>query len=126
MTADKPLLQGIQTCPILEIIRTTAYNTYLAFATRKAIHKKARKRTKVATTTMKESSLNANDNIISKDPDVALKLAKSIRKTEAEEQEATRLVHETHERIVTEMPSERRRQTRVVFRETPQYQRRNH
>ncbi|GKB30024.1 hypothetical protein Tco_0869425 [Tanacetum coccineum] len=38
-----------------EIMETTAYKTYLAFATRKAIHKKARKRTKVATTTMKES-----------------------------------------------------------------------
>ncbi|GJV80665.1 hypothetical protein Tco_1516535 [Tanacetum coccineum] len=38
-----------------EIMETTAYKTYLAFATRKAIHKKARKRTKAATTMMKES-----------------------------------------------------------------------
>ncbi|GKC20694.1 hypothetical protein Tco_1022844 [Tanacetum coccineum] len=102
-----------------EIIGTTAYKTYLAFATGKAIHKKARKRTKVATITIKESSLNVDDNIISKDPNVALKLAKSMRKTKAEEQEAARLVHETHERIVTEKPTKRRRQIGVVFRETP-------
>ncbi|GKE34449.1 hypothetical protein Tco_1453771 [Tanacetum coccineum] len=44
-----------------EIMETTAYKTYLAFATTKAIHKKARKRTKDATTIMKESSLTADD-----------------------------------------------------------------
>ncbi|GKG10802.1 hypothetical protein Tco_0342202, partial [Tanacetum coccineum] len=82
-----------------EIMETTAYKTYLA-----------RKGTKVATTIIKESSLTANDNIISEDPDAALELAKSISRTEAEEQEATRLVHETHERLVTEKPTERRRQ----------------
>ncbi|GJV43079.1 copia protein [Tanacetum coccineum] len=103
-----------------EIIETTAYKTYLAFAIGKAIHKKARKRTKAATTTtMKESSLTIDDNIISKDPDVALELAKSMSKTEAEEQEAARLVHETHERIITKKPTERRKQTGVVFRDTP-------
>ncbi|GKA71315.1 hypothetical protein Tco_0777454 [Tanacetum coccineum] len=92
-----------------EIIETTAYKTYLAFATRKIIHKKARKRTKATTTIKKESSLTADDNIISEDLDVALELAKSMSKTELEEQEATRLVHETHEHIVTEKPTERRR-----------------
>ncbi|GJS16041.1 hypothetical protein Tco_0410513 [Tanacetum coccineum] len=80
-----------------EIMETTTYKTYLAFATRKAIHKKAIKRTKATTTIMKESSLTADDNIISEDPDVTLELAKSMSKTEAKEQEATRLVHETHE-----------------------------
>ncbi|GJY67267.1 hypothetical protein Tco_0469505 [Tanacetum coccineum] len=44
-----------------EIMETTAYKTYLAFATRKTIHKKARKRRKAATTIMKESSLTADD-----------------------------------------------------------------
>ncbi|GJZ64383.1 retrovirus-related pol polyprotein from transposon TNT 1-94 [Tanacetum coccineum] len=71
-----------------EFMKTIAYKTYLAFVTRKAIHKKARKRTKDATTTMKESSLTVDDNIIPKDLDVALELAKSMSKTEAEEQEA--------------------------------------
>ncbi|GJY67543.1 hypothetical protein Tco_0469781 [Tanacetum coccineum] len=49
-----------------EIMETTAYKTYLAFVTRKSIHKKARKRIKDATTTMKESSLTVDDNIIPK------------------------------------------------------------
>ncbi|GJV28907.1 hypothetical protein Tco_1385355 [Tanacetum coccineum] len=67
---------------------------------------------------MKESSLTANDNIISEDPGATLELAKSISRTEAEEQEVARLVHETHERLVTEKPTERRRQSGVVFRVT--------
>nr|GFC75935.1 hypothetical protein [Tanacetum cinerariifolium] len=49
----------------------------------------------------------------------ALELAKSISRTKAEEQEATRLVHETHERLVTEQPTWRRRQTGVTIRDTP-------
>ncbi|GKC76611.1 hypothetical protein Tco_1127385 [Tanacetum coccineum] len=64
-----------------EIMETTTYKTYLAFSTGKAIPKKARKRTKTATTPKKKT--------------------KSISRTEAEEQEAARLVHETHERLVT-------------------------
>ncbi|GKA77705.1 hypothetical protein Tco_0784242 [Tanacetum coccineum] len=40
--------------------------------------------------------------LFSDDPDDALELAKSISKTEAEEAEATRKVHATHARIVTE------------------------
>ncbi|GKE58295.1 hypothetical protein Tco_1497480, partial [Tanacetum coccineum] len=39
-----------------------------------------------------------DDNIISEDPDTALELAKSISRLEDEEQEATRLFHETHAR----------------------------
>ncbi|GKC08119.1 hypothetical protein Tco_0999729 [Tanacetum coccineum] len=78
-------------------MKTTTYKTYLAFSTGKVIPKKARKRPKTATTPKKKSSLSADDNIISKDPDAALELAKSISRTEAEEQEAARLVHETHE-----------------------------
>ncbi|GJT89167.1 hypothetical protein Tco_1070884 [Tanacetum coccineum] len=100
-------------------METIAYKTYLAFATRKAIPKKSRKRTKARITLMKESSLIADDNIISKDPDAAFELVKSISRTEAEEQEAARLVHETHERLVIGKPTKRRRQTCVVFKDTP-------
>ncbi|GJV38941.1 hypothetical protein Tco_1417381 [Tanacetum coccineum] len=80
---------------------------------------KARKRTTAHITPMKESSLTADDNIISKDPDAALELAKSISIIKAEEQEATRLVHETHKRIVTEKPTNSRSQDGVVIRDTP-------
>ncbi|GKB59198.1 hypothetical protein Tco_0915384 [Tanacetum coccineum] len=46
-------------------------------------------------------SISADDNFITK-PDVALELRKSISLTEAEEEEAARRVHTTHERLVTE------------------------
>ncbi|GJR40606.1 hypothetical protein Tco_1216290, partial [Tanacetum coccineum] len=80
---------------------------------------RARKRTKTATTPKKKSSLTADDNIISEDPNVALELAKSISRTEAEEQEAARLVHETHECLVTKKSTRTRKQTCVVFKDTP-------
>ncbi|GJU92722.1 integrase, catalytic region, zinc finger, CCHC-type containing protein [Tanacetum coccineum] len=102
-----------------EIMETMAYKTYLAFSTGKAIPKKVRKRTKIATTPKKKSSLTADDNIISEDPDAALELAKSISRTEAEEQEAVRLVHETHECLVTEKSTRTRKQASVVFKDTP-------
>ncbi|GJU25676.1 hypothetical protein Tco_1164297 [Tanacetum coccineum] len=111
--------KDVQTCPILEIMKTTTYKTYLAFSTGKSIPKKARKRTKMATTPKKKSSLSVDDNIILKDPDAALELAKSISRTEAEEQEATRLVHETHERLVIKQSTGTRKQTSVVFKDTP-------
>ncbi|GJX74120.1 hypothetical protein Tco_0312715 [Tanacetum coccineum] len=76
-------------------METTTYKTYLAFPTGKAIPKKARKRTKTATTPKKKSSLTADDNMIFEDPGAALKLSNSISRTEAEEQEAARLMHET-------------------------------
>nr|GEW01284.1 hypothetical protein [Tanacetum cinerariifolium] len=47
-------------------------------------------------------TLFVDDNIIIKDPDVALELDKSISLTEAEEAKAARKVHATHVRIVTE------------------------
>ncbi|GKC18720.1 hypothetical protein Tco_1020870 [Tanacetum coccineum] len=100
-------------------METTTYKTYLAFSTRKAIPKKARKRTKTATTPKKKSSLTADDNIIFEDPGAALKLANSISRTEAEEQEAARLVHETQERLVTKKSTGTRKQTCVVFKDTP-------
>ncbi|GJX89633.1 hypothetical protein Tco_0341647, partial [Tanacetum coccineum] len=92
-----------------------AYKTYLAYSTGAATPKKARKWKQPKTT----SSLSVDDNIISEDPDAALELAKSISKTEAEEQEAARLMHETYECLVIEKPTERRRQICVVFRDTP-------
>ncbi|GJZ07761.1 hypothetical protein Tco_0542044 [Tanacetum coccineum] len=91
-----------------EMMESKAYKSYLDFATGKVIPKEARKRTKAH---MKETSLTADDNIISEDPDTALELAKSISRTKAEEQEAARLVHETHARLVIEQPTRRRRQT---------------
>nr|GFB55953.1 hypothetical protein [Tanacetum cinerariifolium] len=102
-----------------EIMETMAYKTYLAFFTRKAIPNKARKRTKTATTSKKKSSLMADDNIISEDPDAALELAKSIGRTEAEERETLRLVHETHERLVTKKSTGTRKQTDIIFKDTP-------
>ncbi|GJZ22356.1 hypothetical protein Tco_0559395, partial [Tanacetum coccineum] len=50
----------------------------------------------------KKVTLSADDNIIYDDPDAALELAMSISKIEAEEEDATRKVHATHARIVTE------------------------
>ncbi|GKE27522.1 hypothetical protein Tco_1442906, partial [Tanacetum coccineum] len=78
-----------------EMLESKAYKTYLDYAIGKVIPKEARKRIKAH---MKETSLTSDDNIIPDDPDAALELAKSINKIEAEEQEAARLVHETHER----------------------------
>ncbi|GKE13590.1 hypothetical protein Tco_1417141, partial [Tanacetum coccineum] len=50
----------------------------------------------------KKFTLSADDNIITDDPDIALKLGKSISLTKAIEAEAARKVHATHARIVTE------------------------
>ncbi|GKF74020.1 hypothetical protein Tco_0220352, partial [Tanacetum coccineum] len=49
----------------------------------------------------KKSSISVDDNIIP-EPDVALELGKSMSLTEAEEEEAARRVHATHECLVTE------------------------
>ncbi|GJY39944.1 hypothetical protein Tco_0426308 [Tanacetum coccineum] len=65
----------------------------------------------------KKVTLSADDNIISDDPDTALELGKSISKIEAEEAEATRQVHATHARIVTESvlePTKRRKSGKVT------------
>ncbi|GJR31530.1 hypothetical protein Tco_1107762 [Tanacetum coccineum] len=102
-----------------KVMETNAYKTYLAFATGNVIPKKARKRTMAHITPLKESSLTVDDNIIPDDPDAAPELAKSISKNEAKEQEALRLVHETHECLVTEQTTGRRRQTGVTIRDTP-------
>ncbi|GJS25883.1 hypothetical protein Tco_0486503 [Tanacetum coccineum] len=65
----------------------------------------------------KKVTLSADDNIIFDDPDIALKLGKSISKTEAEEAEAARQVHATHARIVTESvpePTKRRKSGKLT------------
>ncbi|GKC26164.1 hypothetical protein Tco_1033458, partial [Tanacetum coccineum] len=62
----------------------------------------ARKKTSSKRRVKKKVTLSADDNIIFDDLDVALELAKSISKTEAEEVEAARKVYATHARIVTE------------------------
>nr|GEW11686.1 hypothetical protein [Tanacetum cinerariifolium] len=74
----------------------------------------------------KKVTLSADDNIICDDPDVALKLAKSTSQTEAKEAEASRKVHATHARIVTEYvpefakkKSSGRSSKSVVIQDTP-------
>nr|GEV06348.1 reverse transcriptase domain-containing protein [Tanacetum cinerariifolium] len=81
--------------------------------------KPARKRTASIKVIRKKVTIFANDNIIS-DPDVALELRKSISLTEALEEEATRQVHATHARIMTESIPEpaKRRPSGITFRDT--------
>ncbi|GKB32446.1 hypothetical protein Tco_0871847 [Tanacetum coccineum] len=74
----------------------------------------------------KKVTLSADDNIIFDDPDAALKLAKSISKTKAEEAEAARQVHATHARTVTKSVPESakknyggRSSKSVVIQDTP-------
>ncbi|GKE60382.1 hypothetical protein Tco_1510749, partial [Tanacetum coccineum] len=61
----------------------------------------ARKKTASRRVVKKKVTKTADENIIP-DPDVALELGKSISLTEAAEEEASRQVHATHARIVTE------------------------
>nr|GEU52688.1 PH-interacting protein [Tanacetum cinerariifolium] len=62
----------------------------------------AKKKTFSRRVVKKKVTLSTDDNIIFNDHDASLKLAKSICQTEAEKAEATRKVHATHARIVTE------------------------
>ncbi|GKC51301.1 hypothetical protein Tco_1074046 [Tanacetum coccineum] len=79
----------------------------------------ARKKTASRRVIKKKVTISADDNIIP-DPDVALKLGKSISLTEAAEEEASRQVHATHARIVTESVPKpaRRRPSGIAFRDT--------
>ncbi|GKA47654.1 hypothetical protein Tco_0740537 [Tanacetum coccineum] len=73
--------------------------------------KPARKQTGSRRVIKKKVSISAEDNIIP-EPNVTLKLGKSMSLTEATKEEATRQVYGTHERIVTESdpePARRRR-----------------
>nr|GEU42384.1 hypothetical protein [Tanacetum cinerariifolium] len=78
-----------------------------------------KKKTSRRRVTKKEATISAADNIIP-DPDLALKLGKSISLTEAEEEAVAREVHATHEKIVSEavLETTRRRQTWVTIRDT--------
>nr|GEW34383.1 hypothetical protein [Tanacetum cinerariifolium]GEW36854.1 hypothetical protein [Tanacetum cinerariifolium] len=89
-------------------------------------HKPAKKNTSSKRRVKKKVTLSTDDNIISDDPDAALKLPKSISQTELQEAEATRKVHVTHARIVTEYipeyakkKSSSRISKSVVIQDTP-------
>ncbi|GKC52706.1 hypothetical protein Tco_1075451 [Tanacetum coccineum] len=70
-----------------------------------------KKRTSSKKRVKKTVTIYAEDNIIP-NPDVALELGKSISLTEAEEAEASRKVHATHARIITEsVPTPARRRS---------------
>ncbi|GKB34746.1 hypothetical protein Tco_0879688 [Tanacetum coccineum] len=79
----------------------------------------ARRRTGSRRISKKKVSIFANDNIIH-EPYVALELPKSMSLTEAAEEEVTRKVHATHERIVTESNPKhaRRRPSGIAFKDT--------
>nr|GEV02358.1 hypothetical protein [Tanacetum cinerariifolium] len=86
----------------------------------------AKKKTASRRVVKKKVTLSADDNIISDDPDAALKLAKSISQTEAEKAEKARKVHATHARIVTKsVPESAKKKSSgrssmcVVIQETP-------
>ncbi|GKD15681.1 hypothetical protein Tco_1200088 [Tanacetum coccineum] len=88
-----------------EIVKSKAYQTYLALSIGITPPKKGGGRggkgKRATVTSTKKSSIIADDNILP-DPDEALKLGKSISRTEVEIAEEERHVHETHERLVTE------------------------
>ncbi|GKA43706.1 hypothetical protein Tco_0736430 [Tanacetum coccineum] len=114
-----------------EIKQSETYQTFLALSTGLITPKKTRgkgsKGKKEVVTPKKKGSISADDNIILK-PDVAFELRKSMNLTEAEEEEAARRVHATHERLVTEFdesdpepanrPTGRRRPYGIAFRDT--------
>ncbi|GJS83338.1 hypothetical protein Tco_0749879 [Tanacetum coccineum] len=64
--------------------------------------KPAKKKTSIKRRVKKKVTLYGDDNIISNYLNAALELAKSISQTKAEEAKATRKVHATHARIMTE------------------------
>nr|GEW86354.1 integrase, catalytic region, zinc finger, CCHC-type, peptidase aspartic, catalytic [Tanacetum cinerariifolium] len=88
------------------IKRSKSYQMFIKYSTHQIPPKKSREKAKKKTTSRrvvkKKVTLSADDNIISDDPDAALKLAKSISQTEAKKVEAARKVHATHARIMTE------------------------
>ncbi|GKF78677.1 hypothetical protein Tco_0234245, partial [Tanacetum coccineum] len=89
-----------------EIKNSVAYQTYLALSTGTKPPKKGKGKgkglmsKKALVAPSKKSSITTDDNILP-DPDEALKLGKSINRTEVEIAEEERQVHETHERLVT-------------------------
>ncbi|GJU52950.1 hypothetical protein Tco_1226664 [Tanacetum coccineum] len=115
-----------------DIKNSDAYLTYLALSTSTKPPKKTRGKgkglmsKKETITPSKKGYISAEDNIIP-NPNVALKLGVSISLTKTEEQDEQKIVHETHERLVTEKTSNdekegrviRRRSSGVVIRDTP-------
>ncbi|GJS33370.1 hypothetical protein Tco_0531752 [Tanacetum coccineum] len=85
----------------------------------------ARKQTTSKRVVEKKFTITMDDNIVPK-PDVALELGKSMSLTEAAEEEASRQVHATHARIVTELspslPEEDHRKLKGVQTLTPEEQ----
>nr|GEV46720.1 hypothetical protein [Tanacetum cinerariifolium] len=81
--------------------------------------KPARKQTSSRRVIKKKATISVDDNIIL-EPDVALQLGKSINLTEAAEEEATRQVHATHARLMTESfpKPAKRRPLDIAFRNT--------
>ncbi|GKA86934.1 hypothetical protein Tco_0808645 [Tanacetum coccineum] len=106
-----------------DIKDTEAYQTYIALSTgtellKKGIGKgKGLMGKKDIVTPSKKGSITADENIIL-DPDVAPKLGETISRTEAEEQEEARRVHETHERLVTKTTSNDEEEGRVIRRQS--------
>ncbi|GKF75249.1 hypothetical protein Tco_0224693, partial [Tanacetum coccineum] len=78
--------------------------------------KPTRKRTSSRRVIKKKVLISADDNI-NPELDIALELGKSMSLTKAAEEEATRQVHDTHERIVTEFDPDqaRRRPSGIAF-----------
>ncbi|GKB54020.1 hypothetical protein Tco_0904773 [Tanacetum coccineum] len=85
-----------------KIKQSKSYQMFLKYSTGQIPPKKsrARKRTASRRVVKEKVAIFVVDNIIL-DPDVALKLGKSISLTEAAEEEAARQVHATHARILT-------------------------
>ncbi|GJY27176.1 hypothetical protein Tco_0401902, partial [Tanacetum coccineum] len=115
-----------------DIKQTEAYQTFIKYSTdlippKKAEVKGHKARSQLQTGSKRKSkkkvSISVDDNIIP-EPDVTLKLGKSMSLTKAEEEEAARQVHATHERLVIESDPEparrstRRRPSGIAFRDT--------
>ncbi|GJS45202.1 hypothetical protein Tco_0595323 [Tanacetum coccineum] len=106
------------------IIQSESYNMFIEYST-ESEPEPAKKRMASRRVVKKKVTILADDNIIL-DPEVALKLGKSISITEAEEEEAARQVPSTHARIVTESvpePAKKKTDSRgtrsVVIQDTP-------
>ncbi|GJU83368.1 hypothetical protein Tco_1285733 [Tanacetum coccineum] len=103
-----------------DIKQSEIYQMFIKYSTGLIPPKKTRgkgSQGKKATVTQKPASVE--DNIIP-EPNFALELGKSMSLTEAAEEEATRQVYATYERIVTESDPEpaRRRPSGISFRDT--------
>ncbi|GKA53729.1 hypothetical protein Tco_0747044 [Tanacetum coccineum] len=83
------------------IKKSEAYKEFINYSTGLVPPKKTKGKGPQGKKSAKKVSISANDNIIP-EPDVALKVGKSISFTEAKEEEVARCVHATHEHLVTE------------------------